>query len=65
MLARKQCPRCGNKYVFRSHRRPLEKPFLDLFHLAPLRCDACEKRFYARVEKSPATSTATSLLSRG
>lgn len=50
------CPHCGCHYVFRSHRRTIEMPFLRLFHLIPYRCDSCDHRFYRGHQKPTSTS---------
>jgi len=51
------CPHCGHNYIFRSHRRTLEKPFLRIFRLLPYRCEACDARFYRRAEASDERSS--------
>jgi len=50
------CPHCGCEYVFRSHLRTVEVPFLRVFHLMPYRCDAFGHCFDRRLQESNSKS---------
>jgi ribosomal protein S27AE len=61
----RECPRCGQSYLFRSHRRPMEKVFLSLMGWRPYRCGTCDFRFYleAKRDSNPVQHmSATSLI---
>lgn len=49
----RECPRCGQSYLFRSHRRPMEKVFLSLMGWRPYRCGTCDFRFYLEAKRDP------------
>jgi rubredoxin len=55
----RECPRCGQSYLFRSHRRPMEKMVLSLLGWKPYRCGTCDFRFY--LEAKPDAVGASSL----
>jgi rubredoxin len=61
----RECPRCGQSYLFRSHRRPMEKMFLSLLGWKPYRCGTCEFRFYLEAKPDAVGQVpASSLVSR-
>jgi ribosomal protein L33 len=46
--ARKLCPRCGSKYVHKSHRHGVMDLVFRAVLLHPFRCEDCDGRFYRR-----------------
>jgi ribosomal protein S27AE len=59
----RECPRCGQSYLFRSHRRLMEKMLLTLLGWRPYRCGTCDFRFYLEAKPDPAERvTAASLV---
>jgi hypothetical protein len=42
------CPRCGSKYVHRSHRQGVIDLVFRAVLLRPFRCEDCDGRFYRR-----------------
>jgi rubredoxin len=61
----RECPRCGQSYLFRSHRRPMEKMFLSLLGWKPYRCGTCDFRFYLEAKPDAVGQVpASSLVSR-
>jgi len=61
----RECPRCGQSYLFRSHRRPMEKMFLSLLGWKPYRCGTCDFRVYLEAKPDAVGHVpASSLVSR-
>ncbi len=48
MRSRKFCPRCGSKYVHKSHRHGVVDLVFRAVLLRPFRCEECDGRFYRR-----------------
>lgn len=48
MHVHKLCPRCGSKYVRRSHRKGVIDLVFRAVQLRPFRCEDCDGRFYRR-----------------
>jgi ribosomal protein L33 len=44
----KLCPRCGSKYVHRSHHQGMIDLVFRAVLLRPFRCEDCDGRFYRR-----------------
>ncbi|MGA2962837.1 MAG: hypothetical protein ABSD96_14260 [Candidatus Korobacteraceae bacterium] len=46
-----ECPKCGKKMVFRSHRKGFMEKLRSKFGKYPFRCHACGYRFFRTVER--------------
>ena len=61
----RECPRCGQSYLFWSHRRPVEKMVLSMLGWKPYRCGTCDFRFYLEAKPDAVREVpASSLVSR-